>query len=59
MKPCRKPYPLHVSDEEWPLVALYLTLLPEDVGQRTHKLHGVFKGLRYWVRYGVGWRGVP
>jgi hypothetical protein len=32
----RKPYPSDVSDEEWALVAPYLTLLPEDAGQREH-----------------------
>ncbi|HEY7020151.1 MAG TPA: IS5/IS1182 family transposase, partial [Ktedonobacterales bacterium] len=26
----RTPYPTDVSDEEWTLVAPYLTLLPED-----------------------------
>jgi transposase len=30
----RKPYPSDVSDEEWALVAPYLTLLPEEAGQR-------------------------
>jgi len=28
----RKPYPSDVSDDEWALVAPYLTLLPEHVG---------------------------
>jgi transposase len=37
----------------------YLTLLPEDAGQRTHKLREVFNGLRYLVRYGVAWRAMP
>jgi transposase len=59
MEPFRKPYPLDVSDEEWALVAPYLTLLPEDAGQRTHKLREVFNGLRYLVRYGVAWRAMP
>ena len=35
METLRKPYPSYVSDEEWVLVASYLTLLPEDAGQRT------------------------
>jgi transposase len=27
-----KPYPSDVSDEEWSLIAPYLTLLPEQAG---------------------------
>jgi len=57
--PSRKPYPSDVSDEEWALVAPYLTLLPEDAGQREHPLREVFNGLRYLVRYGVAWRAMP
>ncbi len=57
--PARKPYPSDVSDEEWALVAPYLTLLPEDVGQREHPLREVFNGLQYMVRYGVAWRALP
>ncbi|MBL0402345.1 IS5/IS1182 family transposase, partial [Microvirga aerilata] len=34
MTSARKPYPSDVSDEEWALVAPYLTLLPEEAGQR-------------------------
>ena len=55
----RRPYPSDVSDEEWALAAPYLTLLPEDAGQRTHRLREVFDGLRYLVRYGVPWRALP
>src|SRR5919202_2025647 len=36
-----------------------LTLLPEDAGQRTHRLREVFDGLRYLVRYGVPWPALP
>ena len=57
--PTRKSYPSDVSDEEWALVAPYLTLLPEDAGQREHPLREVFNGLRYLVRYGVAWRAMP
>jgi transposase len=57
--PSRKPYPSDVSDEEWALVAPYLTLLPEEAGQREHPLREVFNGLRYLVRYGVAWRAMP
>ena len=55
----RKAYPSDVSDEEWALVAPYLTLLPEDARQREHPLREVFNGLRYLVRYGVAWRAMP
>ena len=46
MTTVRKPYPFDVSDEEWALVAPYLTLLPEDAGQREHSLREVFNSLR-------------
>jgi len=48
-----------VSDEEWALVAPYLTLLREDAGQREHALREVFNGLRYVVRSGCPWRLMP
>lgn len=56
---CRKPYPSDVSDEEWALVAPYLTLLPENAGQREHPLREVFNGLRYVVKTGAPWRWMP
>jgi transposase len=59
MKPCRKPYPSDVSDEEWSLVVPYLTLLPEDAGQREHSLREVFNGLRYILKTGAPWRWMP
>ncbi len=59
MRSCRKPYPSDVSDEEWALVAPYLTLLREDAGQREHALREVFNGLRYVVRSGFPWRLMP
>jgi hypothetical protein len=34
----RKPYPSDVSDDEWALVAPYLTLITEDASQREHSL---------------------
>src|SRR5918912_1066621 len=55
----RKPYPTDVSDEEWAFVAPYLTLLPEDAGQRTHLLREVFNALRWIVRAGAPWRMIP
>jgi transposase len=55
----RNPYPSDVSDDEWALVAPYLTLLPEDAGQRRHDLREVFNALRYVVRSGTPWRMLP
>ncbi|HEX2173826.1 MAG TPA: IS5 family transposase, partial [Dehalococcoidia bacterium] len=55
----RKPYLSDVSDDEWAFVAPYLTLLPEDAGQREHDLREVFNGLRWIVRAGAPWRMVP
>lgn len=34
MELSRKPYPSDLSDEEWSLIAPYLTLQREDAGQR-------------------------
>jgi hypothetical protein len=39
----RKAYPSDVSDEEWALVAPYLTLMTEEAPQREHPLREVFK----------------
>lgn len=55
----RKAYPSDVSDEEWALVAPYLTLMTEDAPQREHPLREVFNGLRYIVRAGAAWRLMP
>jgi transposase len=55
----RKPYPTDVGDEEWAFVAPYLTLLPEDAGQRRHDLREVFNALRWIVRAGAAWRLLP
>ena len=55
----RKPYPSDVSDEEWALVAPYLTLLSEDCPRRSHRLREVFNGLRYIVKTGAPWRWMP
>ncbi|WP_292514865.1 transposase, partial [Methylobacterium sp.] len=56
MTSSRARYPSDVSDEEWALVAPYLTLLREDAGQREHSLREVFNGLRYVVKTGAPWR---
>lgn len=55
----RKPYSSDVSDEEWAFVAPYLTLLPEDAGQRHYSLREVFNGLRYLIKSGAPWRMIP
>ena len=55
----RKAYPSDVSDEEWALVAPYLSLLPEDAGQREHALRDVFNGLRSIIKTGAPWRWMP
>jgi len=52
----RRAYPSDVSDEEWALVAPYLTLLSEAAPPRTHSLREVFNGLRWLVRAGATWR---
>ncbi len=55
----RTPYLTDVSDEEWAFVAPYLTLLPEDAGQRSYSLREVFNGLRWITRAGAPWRLMP
>ena len=55
----RKPYPSDVSDDEWALVAPYLTLMTEDAPQREYPLRDVFNGLRWIVRTGAQWRWLP
>jgi transposase len=55
----RKAYPSDVSDEEWTLVAPYLTLMTEEAPQCDFPLREVFNGLRYIVRTGAQWRWMP
>lgn len=55
----RRAYPSDVSDDEWALVAPYLTLMTEDAPQRDYPLREVFNGLRYIVRTGMQWRCMP
>src|SRR5205823_7500957 len=55
----RQPYPSDVSDDEWALVAPYLTLMTEDAPQREHPWRAVFNGLRWLVRTGAQWRWMP
>lgn len=52
-------YPSDVSDEEWAFCAPYLTLMKEDAPQREHPSRDLFYALRYLVRYGCAWRGLP
>ncbi|MCW5969290.1 MAG: IS5 family transposase [Blastocatellales bacterium] len=55
----RKPYPSDVSDEEWALVAPYLTLMTEEAPQRNYALREVFNGVRWIARTGAPWRMMP
>ncbi|MBB4383313.1 transposase [Bradyrhizobium sp. SBR1B] len=55
----REPYPSDVSDDEWALVAPYLTLLPEDASQRTPALREVFNGCGTSWKTGAPWRWMP
>jgi transposase len=57
--PARKAYPSDVSDEEWSLVAPYLTLMTETAPQREYPMRELLNALRYLVRYGVAWRAMP
>ena len=57
--PSRNAYPTDVSDEEWALVAPYLTLVAEDALQRRYPLREVFNALRWIVRAGAPWRLLP
>ena len=59
MEIARKLYPSDVSDDEWALIAPYLTLLPEDAGQRDYPLREAFNGLRYIIKTGAQWRAMP
>ncbi len=52
-------YPSDVSEEEWALVAPYLTLMTEDAPQREYPLRTVFNALRWIVRAGAAWRMMP
>ena len=55
----RRAYPSDVSDEEWALVAPYVTLMREAAPQRCHALREVFNGVRWLVRAGAPWRMFP
>ena len=55
----RRAYPSDVSDEEWALVAPYVTLMSETAPQRRYAVREVFNGLRWLVRAGAPWRMLP
>ena len=55
----RRAYPSDVSDEEWALVAPYLTLMNPEAPQREDPLREVFNALRWLVRSGSPWRYLP
>jgi len=55
----RKAYPSDVTDDEWALVAPYLTLMTEDAPQRDHALREVFNRVRWIARTGAQWRMMP
>ena len=55
----KKAYPSDVTDEEWALVAPYLTLMTEDAPQCEYSLREVFNGLRWIIRTGAAWRWLP
>ncbi len=46
----RKAYPSDIRDEEWGIVAPYLTLMTEEAPQRDYSLREVFNGRRRLVR---------
>jgi transposase len=54
-----KPYPSDFSDEEWSLVAPYITLMTETAPQRDYPMREPLNALRYVVRYGIAWRTMP
>lgn len=56
---CSYRYPTDCTEEEWAFVSPYLTLLPEDAGQRRHDLRAVFDALRWLMRAGASWRLLP
>jgi transposase len=52
-------YPTDTTEEEWAFAAPYLTLLPEDAGQRRYPLRASYDALRWIVRAGAAWRLLP
>jgi len=54
-----KSSPSDISDDEWALVAPYVTLMTEEAPQRLHSLPEVCNGSRWLVRAGAPWRMMP
>lgn len=59
VEPRRYCYPTDTTEEEWSFAAPYLTLLPEDAGQRRYALRASYDALRWIVRAGAAWRLLP
>jgi len=57
--PRRYCYPTDSTEEEWAFAAPYLTLLPEEAGQRRYALRASYDALRWIVRAGAAWRMLP
>jgi transposase len=57
--PPHRGYPSDVCDDEWELVVLYLTLLPQDALQRRYDLRVVFNAARWIAHTGAPWRYLP
>jgi transposase len=55
----RKPYPSDLSDDEWAVVAPYLTLMIDDAPQRVYSLREVFNGAQWIARAGTAWHMMP
>lgn len=55
----KKGYDSDVNDSEWAFCAPYLVLMDPQAPQRTHELREVFNAVRYLVRNGCRWRGLP
>jgi transposase len=52
----RKASPSDISNDEWAVVAPYLTLMTKDAPQRDHRWREVFRGLRGLGGAGAVWR---
>ena len=55
----RQASPSDVSDNEWTVVAPYLTRMTANAPQRAQSLREVLNGLRWLVRAGAAWRLTP
>jgi transposase len=55
----RTPSLSDVGEDEWALVAPYLTHRTDEAPQREHRVREVLNGLRGLVRAGAAWRLKP